>query len=71
MHGAQGARRSVWSAHRRGVVQLLVDLHLSGLLGGRSAVVALGQLPQSKRLARLAAVTATGAVPCTREEGET
>eukprot|EP00964_Phaeocystis_antarctica_P057366 scaffold33947_cov63-Phaeocystis_antarctica.AAC.4 len=38
--GAQGcARWSLWSAHRRGVVhQLAVDLHLSGLLGGRGAV---------------------------------
>eukprot|EP00964_Phaeocystis_antarctica_P010944 scaffold6013_cov36-Phaeocystis_antarctica.AAC.1 len=33
-----------WSAHRRLVVQqqLVVDLHLSGLLGGRSTVVARG-----------------------------
>ena len=50
MHGAQGARRSVWSAHRRGVVQLLVDLHLSGLLGGRSTVVARGSRRLGVRL---------------------
>ena len=39
----KGARCSLWSAHRRGVIhQLAVDLHLSGLLRGRSTVVALG-----------------------------